>query len=929
MNFNINQNDNENEKRNNLNIPFSKESNTGKKGFSFNKIKGTSSFVERLKNVSKRDISYFIVGVSMLILAPVAEYFLSKPNANTSLTPGFGERRSSDSAGIYEPGVNALSAGSPDGLEEVVAPLTARDPSSLILGAQKEPPPQIPYTPPQETKRDSIADIAKKSFSEATKSSPAPFIPPKMSASLRGASSFFGGGESSRTGGSLAGGKIMADAKSAPSQAQKKSMLGPQAIPGYKGVASQSDSSVNKGAFEKLRTQADKAAGYFSGADAKQSLDNAAAAAINPTGGGGFGALQDGGRNTNPSGSNTRGSYSYSPGDPCRGSIESQLACENARKANDFKNFLRYDLPKQLIQSAFDNLISKGIMAPLGEKIANSTKSLLNPTPPSPSPQTKYCWIDRNKKVAITINKDNNGNMQLVPPVSISDCPCGYLTTEPYPDCGGGSTANPSGGNPVSGGDQTANSGTGSSSNNTNTSPGGVNSGNTSAQIPSDIKSDIENYDALLVKAIESANKGREATKVNELKENAKAVAENLEQAVSLAQKISNTNVAKIDSTNFKKIGEYKTAITEVESKVRTLKEDYMKFSQDMDSFKATLEKAIADYKAGKIKPKLAEGVSAETLGGSEITVKLEDAKKKVEKIKKDSELVRDEYLVKFENRVRSHNAAYSWYVNQIKLAKESNRNVYSQSGSDASQINSAKAQIMQVPDNAADENTIGTLKQVFSALTGLVPQNVSVQQNPPQTMLVKYENGVFRMSASSNENKIDKMLGWRSADKEQAWAGKINDSAIIEQDKKNFDSVKPTVKLSKGEFAQSYGNLPIDNSFVVSIVRAMNVDKDVEEAKKLVAGVLDGLDGFNTMIGANKTDLESIKTDLKPLLDQLKPVEQPKPKPKPKPNTTTSGSGGKTSQSQQQQVVVQVNVVNNVSAASNSNSGVQVIKKK
>jgi hypothetical protein len=195
--------------------------------------------------------------------------------------------------------------------------------------------------------------------------------------------------------------------------------------------------------------------------------------------------------------------------------------------------------------------------------------------------------------------------------------------------------------------------------------------------------------------------------------------------------------------------------------------------------------------------------------------------------------------------------------------------------------------------------------------------------------MLVKSENGVFRMSVGSNENNIDKMLGWRSADKEQAWAGKINDSAIIEQDKKNFDSVKPTVKLSKGEFAQSYGNLPIDNSFVVSIVRAMNVDKDVEEAKKLVAGVLDGLEGFNTMIGANKTDLESIKTDLKPLLDQLKPVEQPKPKPKPKPNTTTSGSGGKTSQSQQQQVVVQVNVVNNVNAASNSNSGVQVIKKK
>jgi len=892
----MNTNSNEDrEKENNLNI-FSKKS-LNKKGFSFTKIKGSTSFVERLKNVSKRDIAYFIVGVSILILAPVAEYFLSKPNANTALTPGFGERRSSESAGIYEPGVNALSAGSPDGMEEVVAPLTARDPSSLILGAQEEPSPQIPTPPPTETKRDSIADIAKKSFSEATKSSPAPFIPPKMNASLRGASSFFGGDEGTKTSGVLSSGNILANAKNAPSQAQKKSMLGPQAIPGYKGVASQSD-SVNKGAFEKLRNQADKAAGYFSGANASESLEKAGAASINPASDGGFGALQDGGRNTNPSGSSTRGSFSFSPGDPCRGSIERELACENARKANDFKNFLKYDLKKKIIESAVDNIINKGLLAPIGEKVANATKRLLNQSGPSPAP--KYCWVTKDKKISVMVHQDNNGVIQLVPPVGLSDCPCGFLTTDPDPSCTGGSQ--------TGGGQQPSQPGNSGVPTSTSTHAGPA----TSSDIPSDIRSDLENYDSLLVKAIESANKGREATKIDELKQNSSVVAENLEQAVSLAQKISNSNITVIDKTNFKKIGEYKTSITETESKLKTLKDDYSKFTQEITSFKSTLEKAIADYRSGKIKPKLSEGVTAETLGGSEVLAKLEEAKQKVDKIKQDSESVRDEYLVKFENRLKSHNAAYSWYVNQVKLCKDSNAKVYSQSGPQSQEIRGYKTQIASVPDGAADEGSLNTLKTTFMALTGQNPQNISIQPKNIDASggpLAKADYGLYRMSPAS-DNKIDIMISWRSADKEQAWAGKINDQTAVDQDNRTFESVKPSTKLSKGEFSSSFENLPVETSFVLSLVRAMNVDKDVEESKKFVASVLDGIDGFNVLMGANKTDLENIKTELKPLLDQLNPVQ---PQPSQPSHSTPSHDNPP--------ITIVNNVIVGASANSNSNS--------
>jgi hypothetical protein len=770
----------------------------------------------------------------------------------------------------------------------------------LILGPKKEEPSQLPPLPQTETKRDSVADIAKKSFSEATKSSPAPFIPPRMSATLRGASSFFSGGEGSRTFSTLSSGRIIKEAKSASTQTQKKSLIGAQSIPGYKGVASESN-SVNKGAFEKLRTAADKAAGYFSGADAKESLEKAASSSLNPSASEGFGALRDGGRNTNPSGSSLRGSFSFSPGDPCRGSIEAQLACENARKANEFKNWLKYDLPKSIIQSAVDNIINKGIFGPIGEKVANTTKSMLNPQPPSPPPAQKYCWITATKKIPLTINKDNNGNIQIIPPVSISDCPCGLLTTEPYPECGGGS------------------SGSGTSGGQSNSSTASPSGGGGSTSASGEIDLELKNYDALLKKAIESANKGELATTVGDLKQNSGAVAKSLIDAGAITQKIANFNISKIDSKNFKTVSEYKLSLDSVEKELEGVKKEYNEFIQEIKNFSNTLDKAINEYNLGKIKPKFEANVGAETLGGSDIPEKLKEAKARVEKIKKDSETLRDEYLVKFEQRLTSHLSAYTWYVSQIRVAKDSNKNILSEVSQVSGNLNSFLAKIDSVSDNAVDEASINTLKEVFNQLTGHNANNVLPPKLPAKGgILVKNETPTLRMSPSSDVSMIDRFLGWRSADKEQAWAGNINDKINIENEMKRFNEVKPSAKLASGEYPRSFENLPIENSFVISLVRAMNVDMDVEESKKLVSKILDGIDGFKTSLGANKTELNTkIKKELEPLLSQLQntspaPVQQPSSSPNPLPSTSNQPS-----------ITINVTVGANASSTSGSSSNV------
>ena len=863
----MNTNSNEDrEKENNLNI-FSKKS-LNKKGFSFTKIKGSTSFVERLKNVSKRDIAYFIVGVSILILAPVAEYFLSKPNANTALTPGFGERRSSESAGIYEPGVNALSAGSPDGMEEVVAPLTARDPSSLILGAQEEPSPQIPMPPPTETKRDSIADIAKKSFSEATKSSPAPFIPPKMNASLRGASSFFGGDEGTKTSGVLSSGNILANAKNAPSQAQKKSMLGPQAIPGYKGVASQSD-SVNKGAFEKLRNQADKAAGYFSGANASESLEKAGAASINPASDGGFGALQDGGRNTNPSGSSTRGSFSFSPGDPCRGSIERELACENARKANDFKNFLKYDLKKKIIESAVDNIIGKGLLEPIGKTVADA--NLLNPAPPSVSPF--YCVPIKNQSASNPCDKYDFNAAK--PAYSSKDKDqqvtwnCGELsemlhssTLNYWKDqCKNGSAGNGGGQQPVQPG-------------------GGSVTPVVSSEIPQEIKEAVINYDVNLKEAIRTVNLAKEAKTIDDFQKYqlpTKCV-ESTRQTLSYAQQIVSINTKMIDKNFSELTTGYYSSIKNSQKTLENITNTYSTLISNCDNLISRLQN-LENNVVSQLK-KQKSGAITESGEDPRVIRYKNEIESMITGVRQEKSTYtsKKDKLGEDEKLLQSHENASKWYNEQFSSLRKLNESIDSFSGTETGKINHLDLSLNPT-----------SIKNLFYAIAGVEIANLNLPTNSTSSL----EKDVYRMAVGDDNqtNTIDLLILWRTADrkKAEAQAQSIDDEEKIHSEIMDFNKLKPSLKfmLNSGEHPYTFENFPLnENSFVLSAIRNVNVYEDLKVVKNLMVSLSNDLKDKNAKADEDKKEnsknVKEIENKIKEILDSLNPAQPSHPPSSP-----------------------------------------------
>ncbi len=915
-----------------LNISLDKvssERSDKKKGFVFTKIKGSTSFAERLKAISKKDIAWLVIGVVILIMAPIAEYFISKPKTNTALTSGFGERRMVDSGGIYEPGINALSAGSPDGMEEVIAPLTARDPASLILGAKKESP-QLPSPPPpQQSNRDSVADIAKKSLPEAVKSSPAPFIPPKMQAMLRGLGAVSGG---TMTGASLPKNQIISEAKNAPSKSQKKTIVGAQAVPNFKGVATISD-SVNKGAFEKLRTQADKAADYFSGANAKEALENAAAASINPVGGGGFGALQDGGRGSGFSNSSIRDSRSYSPGDPCRGSLERELYCQQQRKKQDFDLWLKYDLPKEFIKQMTDSFVK-----PIGEKIASSTKALLNPGGPA---KKSVCWKTATYFVPISgVELDKGGPDKLAD--LIRECPCGFAP-EPSPACKqNNNQPGPSNG----GGGQQQGGSTGGSAG-AAPAPSAQPGNNTP-------KSELEKYDMYLKEAISAARAGLESTTVGQLKTQTSKAAQNIELAIASAQNITEEGVRLSDFVS-KKIAEYKDEIDKLNTEVKSSREEYTAFYKDINLFESTLKKAINDYNSGKIKPELEKGVVAETLGGEDVVEKLKEALNEVGKIKQEAESLEKEELVRYEKTVRSHFAALEWYLSETKKVSDIDKSVYSQTGEHASKVKSLLSVISSIPDNTIQPPEVDRLKATFTQLTGKTPQNVVVAQPDGKGGNIPPSEIRNAVSDEDKMNEISILIKWRGANENKVWNElKIDDSEVLEKERSEFDSKKPSVKLSfaVNEPPTSFSPLSNVDNFIVPISRRTNISDDVDKSKKQASWMrMYGFAGFKTLLAVKEDNLKNLKAQLKPLLDQItspQPAPTTPPEVQKPPTPSTSTVLQTPNQSQQQASKTKTNtkkkkpqskpseseriniiIINQVqsNANANSTSGIQVKK--
>ncbi len=358
--------------------PFKKTAAFGKSPM-FSRAAGT--IMDRIKNLSKKDMALVGIGLSVLVMAPVAEFMMNQPTQPPMLSGSAFQQRGPGDSGVYEPGVNGLSVGSPDGSGDVITPLSSRDPASLILGSEPAPAAAAPVvnTAPPTNWRDSVAESGRSAFSAATKSAGAPTVIPPLRSMLNGF--MFGGDATTRTNGVIpADSHIVDRAKSASSKAAARSMVGPVAMAGYKGVASNTPNSASRGAFEALRSQANKAAGEFSGGSAMNSLDKAAADSVDVGKGlGGAGGLSDGEKTGKTNDYDNKYTHQRSGQ-----SLAEKAAEERQEQALQWEFFKKYEIPKQII-----NAVVGAVAKEIGGFVGDTVHGILNPSTPQP---TQYCW---------------------------------------------------------------------------------------------------------------------------------------------------------------------------------------------------------------------------------------------------------------------------------------------------------------------------------------------------------------------------------------------------------------------------------------------------------------------------------------------------------------------------------------------------------
>jgi hypothetical protein len=592
--------------------PFRKTSAFGKSPL-FSRTAG--SLVDRLKNLSRRDMALVGLGLSVLVMVPVAEYMMSQPPQENLLTGGLGGKEKLGDM-PYEPGVNGLSQGSADGSGEVITPLASRDPVSLILGSQPAQPAAPPpvYTPPASSMRDAMRDAGREAFSAASKNAGAPTVIPKMASGMRNMS-FFGGGESSRTSGALGGGKIIDEARSASGKAAKRSMVGPVAIAGYKGVAS-TPNSASKGAFEKLRAAADKSAGNFAGDSAIRSLDKAAADALEiGKGGGGMGAGGDSDKTGKTSNNSTKGYEHNRSGQ----SLSEKAAELRQQKALEWEFYKKYEIPKQII-----NAIVGAVSSVLGDFIKSNLTSALGMDPP---PAAK-CWkpVLEDQAIIAKIAAANLGNpkgyakamcealgaVQLVTSVGKDSaqgfqntCLCGRNKT---PDYGGGDTVNTNipGGSSNPGG--------------VPSNPGGVSGNDNTPGISTAEKTAFSEYDSLLKSVVEKTTQVQ--AKPDTAKDTVGPIAESFTKLSGL---VTGKYVGQLNTLSGKTSSAYSAYSAKVDSALNaysSLKPEYEAFVAKLDALPDTISRGGAG--TGQIKGGI------ENVASGKDTAKIEKIKKLV-----------------------------------------------------------------------------------------------------------------------------------------------------------------------------------------------------------------------------------------------------------------------------------------------------------
>ena len=353
------------------------------------KIKGLtgaqSTLIERLKAFKKKDLAFILAGLGVLFMAPLAEHFMMSPDAGEAgaFKEGWGFRGAGEfgkGGSPYEGGITGLAPGSvAGGGSDVITPLNARDPSSLIMGPGGTPQPPTSATPSASKEsgdwKDALANAASKGAQAAGKAAslPTPHIP-LTNAGVRGLGAISGGSGANYS-------LPPISASNVPNRAAESRSPAPQAAAGYKGVARGPNTASTSG-FEALKKVAGEAGGDLNrGGSAAGDLQTAAGRDMNqPTSGGGGagegangGGDKAGGGNQNKDSKNEGESLAF-----MKAKAEQEKAIELEWKLKEWKAMLWPDIEKKMLESMMTKISDM-----IGELGAATIKSFLKPGGPT------------------------------------------------------------------------------------------------------------------------------------------------------------------------------------------------------------------------------------------------------------------------------------------------------------------------------------------------------------------------------------------------------------------------------------------------------------------------------------------------------------------------------------------------------------------
>lgn len=347
---------------------------------------GTLGLRERLKTLGPREIAFILAGISVLMMAPLAEYFLtSPPETDGILARGFDRKGPlfEDGTSLFEAGTGGFSPGALIGeAADVITPLNVRDPSALIMGpgaVQRPPagapPPRAPAARPEGWK-EALSEAATAGAKAGTRAAPKlPKPDAKLAGALRGLSALSG----ATSGGGPAFRLEPISASNVPNRAKDSAALTrSQAVPGFRGPASRSPATAGA---EGLKDAGFRQADVLNRGQASNALQTAAGQSIPGEGGAGSPGGGPGGGGAEKAAEAGAGKDSKTLGESLgflRAKMEMERAVKRKHDKLDWAQLGRRKMIEELMfKTAIESLLGKGLFEPMGSALAGAVGKMM------------------------------------------------------------------------------------------------------------------------------------------------------------------------------------------------------------------------------------------------------------------------------------------------------------------------------------------------------------------------------------------------------------------------------------------------------------------------------------------------------------------------------------------------------------------------